>query len=152
MTSNPYTARIPSHLDIVKIKLYSVYMTGAARGKEKHNYHHGDLKRALLDAARVLAAQRGIDGFTLREVARQAGVSHAAPYHHFRDKAALVEALGMESYAALAEALRRARDHAKSLGAERLCDLGVAYVRFAVESPAEFRLMNRPELRCPADR
>src|ERR1700693_919979 len=64
-------------------------------------YHHGDLRRALLDAALQLVAERGIPDFTLREVARQAGVSHNAPYHHFADKAELVVTLTVEGFQTL---------------------------------------------------
>jgi AcrR family transcriptional regulator len=113
----------------------------------KRDYHHGHLHRALLDAGRKLVAERGVDGFTLREVARQAGVSHAAPYHHFRDKAALIESLAVESFAALEKTLRDAHENSGTSPTERLCTLGLAYVRFALERPAEFTLMNRPELR-----
>jgi AcrR family transcriptional regulator len=115
---------------------------------EKDSYHHGDLRRALLDAARQLAEERGIDGFTLREVARRAGVSHAAPYHHFADKTALVEALAVETYRHLAQALQQACDRKRGDALDRLCAIGIAYVEFAVEHPAEFRLLTRFEV-CP---
>ena len=82
----------------------------------------------------------------MREVARQAGVSAAAPYHHFADKAALIAALATEGYAALTAALRAAWA-AEDDPAERIAALGMAYVRFAVAHPAAFRLMFRPELR-----
>ena len=71
-------------------------------------YHHGDLRRALLDAALQLVAERGIPDFTLREVARQAGVSHNAPYNHFADKAELVVALTVEGFQKLEVVLRSA--------------------------------------------
>jgi AcrR family transcriptional regulator len=116
---------------------------------EKDSYHHGDLRRALLDAARQLAEERGIDGFTLREVARRAGVSHAAPYHHFADKTALVEALAIETYKRLAQAMQQACDRKGGDALDRLCAIGIAYVEFAVEHPAEFRLLTRFEV-CPA--
>ncbi len=115
---------------------------------EKESYHHGDLRRALLDAARQLAEERGIDGFTLREVARRAGVSHAAPYHHFADKTALVEALAIETYKRLAQALQKACDGKGGNALDRLCAIGIAYVEFAMEHPAEFRLLTRFEV-CP---
>jgi AcrR family transcriptional regulator len=115
---------------------------------EKDSYHHGDLRRALLDAARQLAEERGIDGFTLREVARRAGVSHAAPYHHFADKTALVEALAVETYKHLAQAMQQACDRKGGDALDRLCAIGIAYVEFAVEHPAEFRLLTRFEV-CP---
>jgi len=113
-------------------------------------YHHGNLRRALLDATLQLIDERGVEGLTLREVARQAGVSAAAPYHHFADKAALVAALATEGYVALTAALHAAWA-AEDDPAERIAALGVAYVRFAVAHPAAFRLMFRPELRGPRE-
>ena len=111
--------------------------------KTADQYHHGDLRRTLLDAARELATEQGIDSFTLREVARRAGVSHAAPYHHFADKAALVEALTAETYNRLTEVLSRATKKAKGTALDRLTAIGIAYVEFAVGHPAEFRLLAR---------
>ena len=73
---------------------------------KRTSYHHGNLRRALLDAGLELLAEKGVDGFTLREVARRAGVSHAAPYHHFPDKGALVRAIVAESFELLGIALR----------------------------------------------
>ena len=64
-------------------------------------YHHGNLRTALLNAARELAAENTIDSITLREVARRAGVSHAAPYHHFADKRALLRALAIDAFTEL---------------------------------------------------
>jgi len=112
-------------------------------------YHHGQLRQALLDAALQLLTQRGIDHLTLREVARQAGVSHAAPYHHFADKSALIEAVVVESFHAFATALRESATPSGS-ALDNLIALGKAYVRFAEEHSASFRLMYRPELRQPS--
>ena len=109
-------------------------------------YHHGNLRPALLSAATQLVEERGIDGLTLREVARRAGVSHNAPYHHFQDKAALVQALAEDGYEQLLAAELAAVDEAATVPA-RIRALGHAYVRFALESPERFTLMNRPELR-----
>ena len=109
-------------------------------------YHHGDLRRALLDAALQLANERGIAGFTLREVARQAGVSHNAPYHHFADKAALVEALAVENFEILEADLKRAYEQTDGNALDKLLAEGVAYVRFALRNQAAFRFMFRPEL------
>jgi len=93
-----------------------------------------------------LVEERGIDGLTLREVARRAGVSHNAPYHHFADKAAIVEALALEGYEMLLADERSSVDTAAAVP-ERIRALGRAYVGFAVANPSRFTLMNRPELR-----
>jgi AcrR family transcriptional regulator len=114
-------------------------------------YHHGDLRRALLEAAMSLVREQGIDGFTLREVARRAGVSHNAPYHHFRDRSALVAALvidGFEDFTAVLEAAAR---RARGGDVGRIRALGLAYVRYAREDPERFKLLWRPELREGAD-
>lgn len=121
-------------------------MTDGTRTSRRDGYHHGDLRRALLDAARELVAERGVEGLTLRATARRAGVSHAAPYHHFADLHDLVAALAVEG-------LTRLRDEQREVAArpgtavERIRALGVAYVRFALDDPFLFRLMWRPELR-----
>jgi AcrR family transcriptional regulator len=109
-------------------------------------YHHGDLRQALLDAALLLSTEQGIDGFTLREVARRAGVSHAAPYRHFADKGALVEALATEGWYALAHTLEKAWRSSEEDSLGRVVGIGRTYVQFALRRPAEFRLMVRPEL------
>ena len=110
-------------------------------------YHHGDLRRALIEAALELIDERGLECCTLREVTRRAGVSHAAPYHHFADRSALIEAVAAENLRLLAEALRRAGRRARGGGDARVSALGVAYVRFAAEHPFRFRMLLRPEQR-----
>ncbi|HEX2356649.1 MAG TPA: TetR/AcrR family transcriptional regulator [Micromonosporaceae bacterium] len=101
-------------------------------------YHHGDLRRALLDAAASTIEESGPAALSLRDLARRAGVSHAAPAHHFGDKAGLLTALAAQGYELLDEALRAA-------GGD-LLEVGVAYVRFAVEHRAHFEVMFRPDL------
>lgn len=113
-------------------------------------YHHGDLRRVLLEAALQLTEERGIHGFTLREVARQAGVSHNAPYHHFADKAALVAAVTAEGFERLEGELRTVYDRTEGTSLDKVLGTGVAYVHFALAHPAIFRLMFRPELRLGA--
>ncbi|WP_184718256.1 TetR/AcrR family transcriptional regulator [Caulobacter sp.] len=107
---------------------------------ESRPYHHGDLSRALVDAARKILETDGPAALSLRAVAREAGVSPAAPYHHFKDKAELLEAVAHEGWHELDEALAKARastdgDHG------RMSDLGVAYVCFARDNPALYRVM-----------
>ena len=102
------------------------------------SYHHGDLRRALLDEAVAAIAESGPSGWSLRELARRAGVSHAAPAHHFGDRAGLLTAVAAEGFDLLAEALAGA-------GGD-LLDMGVAYVRFADTHRAHFEVMFRPRL------
>ena len=110
------------------------------RVAEPRPYHHGDLRRALVEAGRrLLEAETGSD-ISLRAVAREAGVSPAAPYHHFRDKSELHDALAMEGWDQLAEQMRV--DLALTApGQDRLVALGIAYVRFSRENPAIYRVM-----------
>lgn len=101
-------------------------------------YHHGDLRRSVLDAAVELIAERGPAPLSLRELARRAGVSHAAPAHHFTDKAGVLTAIAVQGYDLLAEEMAGSEGELK--------ELGVRYVRFAAAHPAHFEVMYRPEL------
>lgn len=107
----------------------------------RHTYHHGDLRRALLDAALDAIAEGGPAALSLRALARRLGVSHAAPAHHFADKAGLLTAVAAEGYRLLGAALRAADERAGSY-----LELGVAYVHFAVTHQSHFVVMFRPEL------
>src|SRR5215212_11353336 len=104
-------------------------------------YHHGDLPRTLTAAAVEVIDEVGPAALSLREVARRAGVSHAAPAHHFRDKAGLLSAVAAEGYDLLAAALAEAWEATGSFQ-----EVGVAYVRFALAHRAHFEVMFRPEL------
>lgn len=101
-------------------------------------YHHGDLRRAVLDAAVAAIAESGPAQLSLRDLARRAGVSHAAPAHHFGDKTGVLTALAAEGFDLLAEELGRP-------GGD-LLEVGVAYVGFAVRHRAYFEVMFRPDL------
>lgn len=103
-------------------------------------YHHGDLSRALVCAGRRILEAEGPSALSLRAVAREAGVSPAAPYHHFKDKSELLDAIAEEGWHELGLAVGRARTGAPE-GADPLTEIGVAYVRFARENPALYRLM-----------
>ncbi|HVU05270.1 MAG TPA: TetR/AcrR family transcriptional regulator [Polyangiaceae bacterium] len=107
-------------------------------------YHHGNLRRALVEATFRLVDSRGTDGFTLRAAARLAGVSDGAPYHHFEDKEALLAAVAEESFRQLREEMSRAADRAEKDSLARSRAMGVAYVLFAARFPARFRLMFGP--------
>ncbi|HEY8381136.1 MAG TPA: TetR/AcrR family transcriptional regulator [Microvirga sp.] len=111
-----------------------------ARKTEAAGYHHGDLRRALLDAAELVLAERGVAGFTLRECARRAGVSHAAPAHHFGDVTGLLTALAALGFATLTASMREAREGIED-PRERLRAIGRGYVTFAQRYPERFRLV-----------
>ncbi|MFE7930662.1 TetR/AcrR family transcriptional regulator [Streptomyces sp. NPDC057456] len=100
-------------------------------------YHHGDLRRAILTAALDVIATDGPTGLSLRDLARRAGVSHAAPAHHFRDRTGLLTAIAAEGHGLLAAVLAETTD---------LREAGARYVRFAREHPAHFQVMFSPEL------
>ncbi|MCW5709998.1 TetR/AcrR family transcriptional regulator [Shinella sp.] len=110
----------------------------------ERGYHHGDLRDTLIRAADELLAERGLEGFTLRETARRAGVSPAAPSHHFGGTAGLLTEVAALGWAELARRLAIAGDTGST--AERLKAQGVAYVRFAVEFPGRFHLMFRHDM------
>lgn len=105
-------------------------------------YHHGDLSRALVDAGRRILETEGPDALSLRAVAREAGVSPAAPYHHFKDKGELLDAVAAEGWRELGDAIALARAEATS-PAVAVTEIGVAYIRFARENPALYRIMYR---------
>ncbi|MCB9700923.1 MAG: TetR/AcrR family transcriptional regulator [Myxococcales bacterium] len=112
----------------------------AARRSVKRSYHHGQLRSTLIAAAIDLLGEHGVSGLSLRECARRAGVSHAAPYRHFADKRALLAAIarqGFEELAAVGAAAMEGVDDPR----DRLDAYGIAYVRFAIEHPVVFRLM-----------
>jgi AcrR family transcriptional regulator len=101
-------------------------------------YHHGDLSRALVEAARRILERDGPEALSLRAVAREAGVSPAAPYHHFKDKNELFGAVAKQGWAALRDALAEAECESVQDAAIKT---GLAYVRFATQNPALYRLM-----------
>lgn len=103
----------------------------------RNTYHHGDLRQSVLAAALDVIAAEGPGALSLRDLARRAGVSHAAPAHHFKDRTGLLTAIAAEGYDLLAAALA---------GAPELRERGVRYVRFATDHPAHFQVMFQPEL------
>lgn len=106
----------------------------------RDTYHHGDLKRALTRAALSLVAEKGPQGFTLTEAARLAGVSAAAPYRHFADKAHLLATVAEQGFLELHAALTSAAD-AASEPMDKLIAIGRTYVRWAVTHPDHYRVM-----------
>jgi AcrR family transcriptional regulator len=123
----------------------------ASGGRTKRTtYHHGDLRRALVDAAVAIIGTAGAQGFTLRETARRVGVNHRAAYRHFADKTALLAAVAEQGYRELVATAQRELDRhvgPRAAGAEaRLLAVGRAYVAFALERPAYFGVMFGPRL------
>ncbi len=112
----------------------------------KGGYHHGDLRRALLEAALSLVAEGRMAEVSLREVARRAGVTYAAPYHHFANKSALLAAVACQGFEGLVEALLRAAARRRTLTAELLA-MAQAYVEFALAHPSHYRVMFLPEIK-----
>lgn len=117
-------------------------MSTETTAPDKGRYHHGDLPNALLDAAESIVAADGVSALSLRAAARQVGVSHAAPAHHFGDLHGLLVALARRGHGRFHAALVAARDevHDAPLDA-RLGAAGRAYFRFAVENPGVFSIM-----------
>ncbi len=105
------------------------------------HYHHGDLRRALIEDGTALLREQGIEGLTLRAVARRAGVSHSALYRHFPDKAALLAAIATEGFEALVTALDKVAAHHPDDPATQLTEAGVAYVLLALHWPQRAQLM-----------
>ena len=103
-------------------------------------YHHGNLRRALLDEALATIREEGVDGLTLREIGARVGVSRSALYRHFADKRALLTAVATEGFRALRQRLVAAWEEG-GRGDAAFSAMGVAYVRFAVANPAHYRVM-----------
>jgi len=113
--------------------------------ERRDTYHHGDLKRALTDAALRLVQEKGPKGFTLREVARRAGVSAAAPYRHFADKAQLLAAVATLGFVQLHEALTATAAKTTDLHAQVIA-MGRTYVRWAITHADYYQVMFGSEL------
>lgn len=109
-------------------------------GPEK-SYHHGDLRAALLQAAEEELTEKGRDRFSLRSVAKRAGVSHAAPAHHFGDVQGLLAALAARGFDHFLEAQGARQAAAPAEPREQLLQAGLGYIDFALSHPALFRLM-----------
>ncbi|TXC72226.1 TetR/AcrR family transcriptional regulator [Sphingomonas ginsenosidivorax] len=110
----------------------------------KFQYHHGQLPEALMDATEAILGEKGVEGFSLREAARRAGVSPSAPAHHFVDKRGLLTAVATRGFVDLIQALSDAENAAPAGAAARA--VAIAYVRFAIDRPARFQLMWRGAL------
>jgi AcrR family transcriptional regulator len=113
--------------------------TKTSAGKRR-SYHHGSLRRALIDAALSILQTEGLDALSLRAAARRAGVSQAAPYHHFENRDDLLAAVAAEGFQRLQDEMKAGIQAAPSASGS-LVEAGVAYVCFAVANPALFRIM-----------
>jgi AcrR family transcriptional regulator len=109
------------------------------------NYHHGNLRSALLDGAYAMLAEEGIQNLSLRQVARRIGVSHNAPYQHFPDREALIAALSEQGFGKLTEAIDHTLDQTRN-GAviDRILAVASAYVQFMSDHPAYLEVMFGP--------
>lgn len=114
-------------------------------------YHHGDLRAALLTAAEAELTEKGVEGFSLRSVAKRAGVSHAAPAHHFGDTGGLLTALAAEGFTLFQDTLDF-REVGATDARDKAVRAGLGYLEFALARPALFRLIfssARPDFAAP---
>jgi AcrR family transcriptional regulator len=116
---------------------------------ERESYHHRGLRLALISAADAILRERGVEGFTLREAARRAGVSAAAPGHHFGNSAGLLTEVAILGFEELTRALQQASTIKPATA--RLRAQGIAYARFALKHPGRFHLMFRHDLLLAGD-
>jgi AcrR family transcriptional regulator len=107
----------------------------------RKNYHHGDLKNALIRAGIGILAKEGLAGLSLRKVAKKAGVSHTAPYAHYADKQALIAAISTEGFRRLYDQMTSTVALHQGHPQDMLLEAGWAYVRFAQSDPAYFKIM-----------
>ncbi len=110
------------------------------------SYHHGNLRQALLRRAAEVITEGGVEALSLRALARDLGVSHAAPGRHFPDKAALLSALAEEGHVDMVAVLDEAEAAAGDDPVARYNAIGKALVRFALENPAYYRAMSHPDV------
>ncbi len=116
------------------------------RHPAEENYHHGDLKNALLQAGLAIVEEQGIKALTLRACAARARVSHSAPRNHFDNLASLVTAIATEGFRQCAEQLRSSIAQASDDPFDELQSAAVAYIKFAREHPQLYQLMYSPEM------
>jgi AcrR family transcriptional regulator len=109
--------------------------------EKQGKYHHGDLRRAVIETAWQLIAEQGIESLTLRAISQRIGVSRMAPYRHFQNKAMLLAALAQEGFQALFIHLQAALAQSAPEPLLRWQSLGVAYILYAVANPVHYRVM-----------
>jgi AcrR family transcriptional regulator len=106
----------------------------------RENYHHGDLKNALIQAGIEILAEEGLGGLSLRKAARKAGVSHAAPYAHFADKQNLIAAIASDGHQKLNERLQAVMVAHADDPLQQLIGAAWAYVQFGLDTPAHYKI------------
>jgi AcrR family transcriptional regulator len=116
-------------------------MTAPAKTESSKPYHHGDLRGALIAAAEAELIEKGVDAFTLRGTAKRAGVSHAAPAHHFRDAMALLDAVAAAGFSRLTKSMKDEQAAAGPGKKAQFVAAGVGYVRFSLDNPEMLQLM-----------
>jgi AcrR family transcriptional regulator len=115
--------------------------------KKSGAYHHGDLRRVLLETAVRVVEKEGVSALSLQAIAKRAGVSSAAPYHHFQSREQLLAEIAGQGFELLAAEMQRAADESGGDAKAHLQGLGRGYVRFALAYRGHFRVMFRPELK-----
>lgn len=114
--------------------------------KKSGAYHHGDLRRVLLETAVRVVEQEGLSALSLQALSKRAGVSSGAPYHHFESREQLLAAIADQGFALLSAEMKRGAARAGTDAASELRGLGEGYLRFALANRGHFRVMFRPEL------
>ena len=109
--------------------------------KESLPYHHGNLRRALIDAALVMIGENGVKSLSIREVAKKAGVSHAAPYRHFKDKEDLLTAVAIEGFDMVIQDTLKRFETCGGNPLAKFQESGLAYIDFAAACPSHYRVM-----------
>lgn len=137
-------------MDVVNIAecRYGYRMNSRMKSAASRKYHHGDLRQALINAGVAIVTEEQNWNFSLREVARRAGVSHNAPYNHFTEKRDLLDAVAAVGFDSLRFDMSTAMQSAGDAGVAML-SIARAYVAFAAGNPALYRLMFGPELAGP---
>lgn len=128
------------HVGIVNINFPMSAKKKARSGRGPGSYHHGDLRKILVESAEAMLEDGGVESLSLREVARRAGVSHAAPYRHFPARADLLYAIAERGFVDLAAEMQRSAASSPD-PAEQLHESGFAYVRLAIRRPERLKLM-----------
>ncbi|KZZ42003.1 hypothetical protein A3765_12460 [Oleiphilus sp. HI0130] len=119
-------------------EVFIVTSSSEAQSKER-SYHHGDLKSALIDAALQILDTRGIEALSLRALASEVGVSHMAPYAHFKNKTELFQAIAASGFQSLTRRMQAVQDENNAI--ELILNYGTQYIEFAIANPALYKIM-----------